>query len=86
MRKGLFVRNYTTVVMDGSNNDYINAITGIIDMMTGERYGKATCRTLDSNHPTTKVIEVCTGRKRFNQIQDVIEQVYPGLCVFNPAL
>ena len=84
--KGLFVKKFTTVVMDGSDADRIDAITGIINMMTEERHGAATCRELDSDHPTMKVIEIHTRRGIFNQIQGVIEQVYPGLCVFNPAM
>ena len=84
--KGLFVKKFTTVVMDGSDTDRIDAITGIINMMTEERHGEATCREFDSTHPTMKVIDIYTRRRRFNQIQSVIEQVYPGLCVFNPTM
>ena len=84
--KGLFVKKFTTVVMDGSDADRIEAITGIVNMMTEERYGTATCRELDSDHPTIKVIDIYTRRGVFKQIQSVIEQVYPGLCVFNPAM
>lgn len=84
--KGLFVKKFTTVVMDGSDADRVIAITGIMNMMNGERYGEANCRTFDSDHPTMKVIDIRTTKRRFNQIQNVIEQVYPGLCIFNPAM
>ena len=84
--KGLFVKRFTTVVMDGSDVDRVRAIMGIMGMMNNERYGEATCRELDANHPTMKVIDIYTRRRRFDQIQSVIEQVYPGLCVFNPAM
>ena len=84
--KGIFVKKFTTVVMDGSDATCVESITGIMNMMTDERHGKATCRAFDSDHPTMKVIDIYTRRRRFDQIQKVIEQTYPGLCIFNPAM
>lgn len=84
--KGLFAKKFTTVVMDGSDVNCVRSITGIMNMINGERYGEINCRSLDANHPTMKVIDIYTTKRRFDQIQGVIEQVYPGLCVFNPAM
>lgn len=83
---GFIVKKFTTVIMDGSDKSIVKDITGVINMMTKERRGKAICRSLDKNHPTMKVIETYTTSRTYNMIREAIEEIYPGLCIFNPIM
>lgn len=83
--KGLFSKSkkFTTVVMDGSDEETVRNIRESMNIVTKEKYGTATCRSLDNGHPTIKVIDVYTTTKVYNKIQQMIENAYPGLCVFD---
>ena len=84
--KGLFVKKFATVVMDGSDENVVSTITESINIVTKERYGESTCRSFDSEHPTMKVIETYTKPKTYKKIQNMIENSYPGLCVFSAIM
>ena len=83
--KGLFNKSkkFTTVVMDGSNEETVRIIMESMNIVTEERYGKATCRSSDNHNPSIKVIDVYTTKKVYNKIQKMIEDAYEGLCVFD---
>lgn len=83
---GLINKKFNIVVMDGSDNEHIKSIIGIVAMMTGMNDGKITCRDLDGDHPTTKVIEFKARKNLGVQAQEIIEEVYPALCSFNVNL
>ena len=85
MIKGLTSKSkkFTTVVMDGSDEETVRIIRESMNIVTKERYGEATCRSLNNGHPTIKVIDVYTTTKIYNKIQRMIENAYPGLCVFD---
>lgn len=74
---------YTTVVMDGSNQKVVDNVLNVIDVLTRERYGKATCRVFDDKHPTMMVIETKTSKRIYDMIAKVVEILYPGVCMFN---
>lgn len=80
---GFIRKKYTTIVMDGSNEKVLN---DIINGMETATHGKAECRPLDDDHPTMMIIETKTNKKTYNIIRDVVEFMYPGLCVFNPRI
>jgi len=80
---GFRKQNYKTIVMDGSNEKVLG------DILEGFRVavsGRIKCGPLDNKHPTMMVIEARTSQKTYDSLQDVIENVYPGLCVFNPQI
>lgn len=83
--KGLFSKSkkFTTVVMDGSNEETVRIIRESMNIVTEERYGEATCRSFSNGHPTIKVIDVYTTKKVYDKIQRMIEDAYPDLCVFD---
>lgn len=83
---GFNVKDYATVVMDGSNTEVVRDIIGMIDAITVGRRGKMSCHLLDKQHPTTMVIKTMTDVNTYDFVQRVIEKLYPGLCVFNPPI
>lgn len=78
--------SFVTVIMDGSDKGIVKCIMEVIDMVTQEYYGKSTCRDFDADHPTMKVIETITDKATYEEVSSAIEGLYPGLCVFNPAM
>lgn len=87
--EGYGYKNYVTVIMDGSDKGKVRHITNLFDMATDEQmYGfRASCRPLDSRHPTMIVIESMLPSDRdYEVIRRMIESIYPGLCVFNPQI
>lgn len=85
MIKGEFSKSkkFTTVVMDGSDEETVRIIKESMNIVIGERCGEATCRSLGDRYPTIKVIDVYTTKKVYDKIQRMIENAYPGLCVFD---
>lgn len=83
---GTIVKDYATVVMDGSNTEVVRKIIDMIDTITEGRRKKMSCHLLDKQHPTTMVIKTSTDVDTYGFIQKVIEKLYPGLCVFNPPM
>lgn len=83
---GSIVKDYATVVMDGSNTEVVRNIIDVIDAITDGRRGRMSCHLLDKQHPTTMVIKTSTDVSTYDFVQKVIEKLYPGLCVFNPPM
>ena len=73
------------VVMDGSDKDRLMAMSAIIKMMTSEK-NKVTCEPLDEDHPTIIVVEFKSNRTIYDQIANIFEELWPGLCTANVAV
>ena len=83
---GFIVKDYATVVMDGSDTKVVRGILEMIDAIVEGRGRRTSCRLLDKQHPTTMVITTKTDVNTYGFVQKVIEKMYPGLCVFNPPM
>ena len=83
---GYQVRDFETIVMDGSNINVLGEIINQIDGFTEEMHGKSTYRSLDSDHPTMIVITTRTNALMYGCIAHAIDMLYPGLCAFNPHM
>jgi hypothetical protein len=83
---GYRVKDFETVVMDGSNISILSSIINQIDKITEEKHGKSTYRSLDSAHPTMMVVTTRTSVYIYCYIADRIDNLYPGLCAFNPQM
>ena len=81
---GTIVKNHTTVIMDGSNREVVNDILNAMDVFVGCEHVE--CKPLDSKHPTMMVVETTADEFTYGIAQNVIENLYPGLCVFNPPM
>ena len=75
-------KKFTTVIMDGSNDDVNGEVMGIMDMMTQRKIGRTKCRRLDKKHPTMKKFKRLTTARRYWEARRLIEKNYPGLCTF----
>ena len=84
--KGLFAKNFKTVILDGSDSDVVNTITCAIDIVTKERYGSSICRDFNGTLPTAKIVETRTDKKTYRKICGMIERSYPGLCIFSASV
>lgn len=71
------------VIMDGTNTKVLKSIIGVIEMINGKFRGKIECRDAGDNYPSMKVIEFKTDKERLNEIQEIIEESYPALCLFD---
>lgn len=80
------VTKHTVVVMDGTHEDVVQDIMDWMDDITKTEFGKATCRPLDSKHPTIMVIETKTTDVSFDLIRLMIDIRYPKLCIFDPPM
>lgn len=83
---GIVVKDYKTIIMDGSDETVVRKIIDIIDKMTAKRYGASTEHIFDEDHPTMKVIETTTTSGGYLVIKNVLNKTYPGLCVFDPPM
>lgn len=79
--KGILCKRFDTVILNGSDDVMVRNITGAIDIVTKERYGSSTIRTLgdDSN---VKVISTDTTARTYKKVRDMIENAYPNTCIF----
>ncbi len=83
---GFIIKDYATVVMDGSNTEVVRNIIDMIDTIIEGRGRHMSSHLLDKQHPTTMVIKTRTDVNTYGFVQKVIEKLYPGLCVFNPPM
>lgn len=81
MLKGMMCRNYDTVILSGSDN-VVRNIVGAIDILTGERYGKSTIRTVENDDVSITIVSTTTNAKTFKRISGMIEEAYPNTCIF----
>ena len=82
------LRKYSIAIMDASDLQKVGRIFTFVDEILENRCAgrKATWRLLDENHPTTVVIEMEIGEFTDVILQKKIEEMYPGLCVFDPHI
>lgn len=78
-------KDFDTVVLNGSDDD-VKSIAEAIDIVTKERYGSATSRTLGSEESNVKVISTQTTAKTYKKIQGMIERAFPNMCIFYAKL
>lgn len=83
---GLDKKKYVTVIMDGSNKSVVEHIRLACDLVNQCEIGSAVCYPLSDEHPNVVIVETITTRKLYNDIKSVIEETYPGLCLFNVSL
>lgn len=81
--KGLFSREFNTVVMDASDENVVRNISEAIDIVTKERHGSSTIKPFDEKRPSMMVIVTRTTKRTYKTIQNMVERAYPGLCVFS---
>lgn len=74
------INDYTIVIMDGSDP---KIVTNVLEVVLGLN---TTCEPMDIDHPTTMVITTKTTSACFDKMTNVLERLYPGLCVFNPPM
>ena len=79
-------KNYVTVITDGSNKRIVDNIKLMFDLASQNKIGGTKCRPLSKAHPTTMVIETSLSDDIYTEVQEVIENVYPGLCIFNAII
>lgn len=73
-------------VMDASKRELLEGICGWVLSIGGKDVWNGKIYPLDNQHPTIKVIEFKTTEEAYRSMQFVIEDLYPGLCVFNPPM
>ena len=83
---GIKVKDYVTVIMDGSDTEVVRKIVNVIDKVTAKKHGVSTEHVFDDDHPTMVIIKTKTTNGVYKIIQNVIDTIYPGLCVFNPPM
>lgn len=82
-----YCKTFRTVIMDGTDSEIVGFIVNdLIDDLNRESYGKSTCRPLDDKHPSMIVVETYTREHMYNEMRDLIDRCYPGLCIFNPPI
>lgn len=77
-------RKRNIVVMDGSDVRRLAAIDSISRMIALNK-NVSTYRMLDMVHPTMMVLEVKCSKRKFENLQYVIDNLYPGLCIYDVA-
>jgi hypothetical protein len=76
------LKEFTTIIMDGSDRKVVNRIVDTFQTMV---VGEVTCGPLDEAHPTMMVVRASTTASIYGILQWGIANVYPGLCVFDQA-
>lgn len=79
----LGIKLYKTVIMDGSNTKTVKEITNIFDIMLNKKFSKIKAKPIDKDHPTMLVFSTLMSAQRYHDTRRIINQAYPGLCVFD---
>ena len=79
----LGMKNYKTVIMDGSNKRTVDEITSIFEMMLGRKFRRIKTKPIDKDHPTMLSFEVFARANDYHDVRRLINKTYPGLCVFD---
>lgn len=74
---------YKTVIMDGSDKKKVKEITSIYEMSQNRRFSKIKAKPIDKEHPTMLVFTTLMSAQRYHDTRRIINQTYPGLCVFD---
>lgn len=83
---GFRIKNYTITVMDSSQPTILSDIIMTVRKTTEEQYsGQVRCYKPEGR-PRSMIIEFKAKKKTYIRIKEVIENKYPGLCVFNPQM
>ena len=82
----LGIKLYKTVIMDGSDKKKVKEITNIFDMMLNKRFSKIKAKPIDKDHPTMLVFTTLMSAQRYHDTRRIINQTYPGLCVFDAKM
>lgn len=77
-------RKRNIVVMDGSDVKKLATIVWVSRMVVSNK-NVLTYRMLDIDHPTMQVLEVKCSKRKFENLQYVIDNLYPGLCIYDVA-
>lgn len=80
MMRGM-CKDFDTVILNGSDENVVRNITEAINIVTKERYGETTSRTLGSDS-NVKVVSTRTTARTYKKIRGMIEQAYPNTCIF----
>lgn len=78
-------RRRNIVVMDGSDSKTLATIIWVSRMVVSEK-NVSNYRMLDMDHPTTQVLEVKCSKRRYEDLQYAIDNLYPGLCTYGVAV
>lgn len=78
--KGLLCRRFDTVILNGSDDVMVRNITEAIEIVTKERYGKSTVRTIGVSN--VKVISTNTTARTYKKVRAMIKKAYPNTCIF----
>ena len=78
-------RKRNIVVMDGSDAKKLANIIWISRVVLSDKT-KLNYRMLDIDHPTILVLEVKCSKHRYEDLQYLIDNLYPGLCTYDVAV
>lgn len=76
-------RFYKTVIMDGSDKKKVKEITSIFEMIQNRRFSRIKAKPIDKDHPTMLVLTTLMSAQRYHDTRRIINQAYPGLCIFD---
>lgn len=80
----MFGKERSFIIMDGSDNRFLEEIKGLAKMVIG--HGRVKIRNLDKTHPTMKVVYVRSGYADYDYLRKLLEREYPAQCVFDAPL
>ena len=81
---GIATKKFTTVIMDGSNLTYVMGILKWIEYITESQRNTYIYKV--KGYESFIFIDTMTDENSYETIKFVIEDLYPGLCVFNPQM
>lgn len=79
-------RRFSTVVMDGSNDDVVHDIIHVVRTLIKGRGRFCSCMPVDEGRLTMFTIDVFTTKTVYNELEREISRRYPGLCMFDPPM
>lgn len=82
----LGIKKYTTVIMDGSDKKKVKEITSIFEMMKNKRFSRIKAKPIDKDHPTMLAFTTIMSAQRYHDTRRIINDAYPGLCVFDAKM
>ena len=82
----LGIKRYHTVIMDGSDKKKVDAITSIFDMAISKRFSNIQAKPISEDHPTILVFTAIMSAQHYHDCRRIINETYPGLCVFDAKM
>ena len=80
------VKNRAIVIMDKNYGGIFETACNTIFMFVDWGKGKITTRLLGREHSDKAVLEFKATDDEMDAIQTRIDDLYPGLCIFNPPM